>query len=597
MNLSKWPLPKDPHSYYEPGMPKAVQLRWTAGIDFDAKRVRGAATYTFDVSGPTFLDTWELEILSITSGNDMIPFVLGPHHKVKGTSLSFTVPESKVVTIDYLTSKDPEKAKGIQWLPAELCNGKPFVYTQGEAINARSYLPCQDTPSIKLRVRATIIVPKGLRGLIAAPELIDYIELDTSTVETWNIDQPIPSYLITFAVGDLVKRQIADRLEVWAQPHVIDAAANEFRDLPTLMEAGEKLFGPYRFGKYGVLVMPAAFPYGGMENPCLSFVTPALLAGDGSGVSTVTHELAHSWTGNLVTNANWDAFYLNEGWTVLAEHLITTLVEGREDALVLLKLLEREFLGDCDNFRKEGRSFLQKLAPGADTLDPDAIFSRVSYFRSCLLLLRIRQEVGEERFAEFIRTYIETFAFLSLTSETFVDFCRQQLGDHVVDAINMHAWIYEEELPADAPIITCDAIVEIQGFASGPTVPPADIGWSTSRLQLYIELLPRTISSEFIKQLDEEHQLSTTLNTELRWSFLVLAIKSGYKDVLPYAGELLQTQGRKKYLEPLYRALYETSWGREFADQIFEGARANYHPVVTSKIEEIRQTTVTTEFQ
>ncbi|MEO6536870.1 MAG: M1 family metallopeptidase [Candidatus Paceibacterota bacterium] len=580
---------QDPHSFYEPSQPKTTKLSWDiTRLDIEAKELHGTATWEFDTSGETYFDTRALTILDIkdSSGNT-IPFEVGTPEKVRGQRLSFVVPSDRVVIISYHT--DPA-ASGLQWMDAALAGGQPLIYTQGEAINARSYIPCQDTPSIKFTTTYSVRVPQTVRGLMAAAEHVGRSEADNDgfCVETWNMPYPIPAYLIAFAVGNLESRDLSDRSRVWALPNMVDACAAEFKDIEKLMLIGEGLFGPYPFGRQDFLVLPPAFPYGGMENPCLSFLTPALIAGDGSGIGTLIHEMAHAWTGNLITNADWDAFWLNEGWTVWAEQRIMEVYRGRDEALLHYKLLEREFEIDCAAYQKSNELDFTKLSPAADNVDPDDIFSRVPYFKGSMLLMCIEEQVGRERFATFVASYINTFKFQSIYTETFLNFVIQELGQDVFDTVRVREWVYESGLPTNAPKIDSQRITEVQNAANTSQIPTHNHGWGTIELQLWLELLPReTLTADFMARTDAAFDLRYEPNIEVRWSFLVAAVEAGYDEVLPDVLAFLCSQGRMKYLKPLYRALAETPKGKEFALEVFAQAKDGYHPVAISMIENV----------
>ncbi len=580
---------QDPHSFYEPSQPKTKSIHWDINhLDVDEKVISAIAHYTFDKSGLTYFDTSEINIIQITdSWGKKLGYELSEPLNVKGSRLAITVPANKQVIIQYKTAP---MAKGLQWMTPYLAGGQPLIYTQGEAINARSYIPCQDIPSIKFTMTSTIRTPKAVRGLIAAAECKGRSapDADGFCTESYAMPYPIPSYLIAFAVGNFESRELSHRSRVWALPSMVDACAREFVDIEKLMLIGEELFGPYSFGRQDFLVLPTAFPYGGMENPCLSFLTATLITGDGSGIGTLAHEMAHAWTGNLITNANWDAFWLNEGWTVWAEQKIMEKYRGRHHALVHYKLLECEFNADCVGYRKNGLWDLTKLAPAANDVDPDDIFSRVPYFKGSLLLMTIEQAVGRTRFAAFVAKYIDTFKFQSIYTETFLDFIVQELGQDVFNLVRVREWVYEPGLPSNAPVVKSTLIAEVQKTALAVQVPANDNGWTTEQCQLYLELLPHDVlTRDFMAQLDQTLGLRFEANIEVRASFLVAAIEADYIEVLPRVAAFLRTQGRMKYLRPLYRALAQTPEGKEFGLSVFAEARAGYHPVAISTIENV----------
>lgn len=579
-------LKSDPHSFYEQGQPKIEGLVWAFELDFAAQVLTGSVRYVFDAPGETYLDTRDLTINSVsTQGGNDIPYELGDIEELRGARLSFDVPDDHVVIIEYTT--DPG-AHGIQWMSPEIAGGKPFVYTQGEAINARTYIPCQDTPSVKFTMEARVTVPEGIRGLVAAAEYKGRTPDNDNVIETWAMEFPVPSYLIAFAVGDVVEAPISLRSSIWAQPHMLERAVDEFNDLPRLIEAGERLFGPYPFGRYSILVMPDAFPYGGMENPCLSFLTPALVAGDGSGISTVAHELAHSWTGNLVTNADWSSFWLNEGWTVWAEDRIIEAVYGRDTAMLGRKLLEREFEEDLAYFKRRDQMQYTALAPDVSDIDPDDVFSRVPYFKGAQFLTLIEETVGRERFDAFALSYISAYGYESIDTRTFLDYLRAELGDEVFKAVRAREWVYHSGYPDNAPAIVSSLVDEVEEAANKLFIPHKGMSWTKPQWQLYLELLPEQGLFDQLKLIDYSWSLSKDPNLEVRWSFLVRAVKAGLYDV--YAKEveeLLRTQGRMKYLKPLYGALCEAPEGHLEAQRIFTDAMKTYHPVAVAAVERV----------
>lgn len=576
----------DPHSFYEEGQPRVTSLDWHIGdFNFTEMRMPGIAIWTFDGSGPTHLDMRGLEIIAIKdSHGDYLEYAVSEPVAVLGQRLTITVPEDKQVQILYRTSPD---ASGLQWMDADIAEGQPFVYTQGEAINARSYIPCQDTPSIKFTFGASITVPFGMRGLIAAAEHKTIVRQgnDTST-ETWNMPYPVPSYLLAFAAGNLVSADISERSRVWAQPSLVEAAAHEFADIPKLMAAGEELFGVYPFGRYDVLVMPAAFPYGGMENPCCSFLTPSLITGDGSGLSTVAHELAHSWTGNLVTNADWDAFWLNEGWTVWAEEKIVAAVYGQDAADTNSRLLQREYELDAQNFREEGKFFLTALAHGYNEVDPDDVFSRGPYHKGKEFLRCLESLVGPSFQEKFVPKYLETYRFRSLTTGEFFRFACDELGVEVMNAAKATDWLYEPGIPSTAVKNSSAVVKRVEDLARLRAIPTGG-EWTTSMQQLYLELLPRPLSPMMLKSLEDRFDPGNSPSIEVRWSYLMACIESEHFIVLTAVEHLLRGTGRMKYLKPLYRALTKTEQGRAFAERVFAEAKSSYHPVAVAAVEAV----------
>src|SRR5712691_1253237 len=322
----------DPHSYFDTDQPRAkhVRLRWQ--VDFHTQQLTGDATLVFEKpsSGQVDLDSKGLTITSVqTPTGRRIPYALGDDKPILGRKLQLQLPvDTNEVTIAYHTSSD---ALALQWLDPAQTAGKrhPFLFSQCQAIHARTILPIQDTPRARVTYDAEVTVPEPLTAVMSAGPC-GQRPAATGRTFAFAMPQPIPPYLLALAVGHLASRELGPRSRIWAEPETVDAAAYEFADVEAMIERAESLFGPYDWERYDMLVLPPSFPYGGMENPRLTFLTPTILAGDKSLVNVVAHELAHSWTGNLVTNANAEHFWLNEGFTVYAERRILEAIGGRE---------------------------------------------------------------------------------------------------------------------------------------------------------------------------------------------------------------------------------------------------------------------------
>jgi leukotriene-A4 hydrolase len=300
-------------SQSNPDEAEVTHLDWTASIDFEQQVIYAEATYTVisrNDCKTLSLDTSHLRIQSIkTFDGQPLDYNLSPPVKAKshlGQKLSISLPGNKTsqITIVYQTTK---KCSAVQWLPPSQTAGKthPYLFTQCQAIHARSLLPCQDRCGVKMTYNATVTVPKWATCVMSA--LLKNSEtVDDCKVYTWNQKVPISSYLFALAVGELEKVEISKRCAIWSEPGLVQAAAYEFSETEDFLAIAEDISGKaYVWKRYDLLCLPPSFPYGGMENPCLTFVTPTLLAGDKSLADVVAHEIAHSWTGNLVTNATW----------------------------------------------------------------------------------------------------------------------------------------------------------------------------------------------------------------------------------------------------------------------------------------------------
>lgn len=587
---SSVPMPKpnvvpvtavDVHSAAQPRRVQSVHLDLRLTLDFDRHVVEGQVTHQLarhDSEELTFVvDT---DGLVVTAVNDQdghwLPYWLGASLPHVGAPLSIGLRAgSTAVTIAYRSAPD---ADALQWLDPQQTQGgrKPFVFTQGQAILTRSWIPLQDTPSVRTTWTAEIGAPAGMVTVMSATER----KVD-GTVTQFRMDKPVPSYLIALACGDLLQRELGPRCAVWAEPATIELAASELADTEQMVTACERLFGPYRWGRYDVLVLPPSFPFGGMENPCMTFATPTILAGDRSLVSLIAHELAHSWSGNLVTNATWRDFWLNEGFTVYLENRIMEGVFGQPRADMEIVLGMQELAGE-----------LQAL-PAADQVlhvdlagrNPDDGMTNVPYQKGAAFLRRIEQAVGRPVLDAFLQAWFDQHAFTSVTTETFLAFLdRELLQKHpAAKAIDVDAWVHSSGLPADAPTPTSELFAAVDrtlaAFRSGRAAKELDtLGWVTQQWLRFLSGLGDTSATQ-LGELDATFQFTRTGNSEILCAWLVQAIRSDYRAADRRLELFLQTVGRRKFLKPIYEALLQRPDGKVRALAIYRRARPRYHAV------------------
>jgi hypothetical protein len=554
-----------------------THLDWSACPDFARNQLVCEARIRFNHGGVVDLDTRDLkEILVRDTDHNAISFELDAARSPIGSCLRLVVP-AKTPTVEILYRTSPQ-ASGLQWTPPKHTSGggAPYLYSQAAFDHARSFVPCQDTPGVRFTYAAELVVPPHLRGLMAA-EACDFSFYGSHRIEHWKMDRPIPAYLLAFAVGDLVERSLSPRSSVWAEPGIVDSAASEFADVEKMITAAERLFGTYRWGRLDLLVPPPDFPYGGMENPRLVFVTPTLLAGDRSMVGTLGHEIAHAWTGNLATNATWADLWINEGWTTYAEWRILEDCFGREAALMRMALLEREFHDDCVAFAETPE--LTALCPNLRGRNLDEAYSRVPYFKGAMFLLALECAVGRERFDSFIREYIETFAFKSLDTATFLDFVRSRLPG-VVERTHAWRWAYGPFLPGKHTKITSALLAEVIQFAFDRRIPTRSESekWTAQQWIFFLRNFPYPATSEELDHLGSLRGFQTCQNMKLRWAFLLLAADSGdarfWPDIETFAGSVGQTA----LLKPIYRSVV-AHFGRERGQDLFLKTSDRYHPI------------------
>jgi aminopeptidase N len=461
----------------------------------------------------------------------------------------------------------------------------PFLLSQSQAILARTWVPCQDSPAVRFTYDATLRVPKELLAVMSAenPQA-----KNATGVYRFSMKNAIPSYLLAIAVGDLEFRAFDQRSGVYAEPSVIDAAAREFDDTPKMIAAAEELYGPYRWGRYDVLVLPPSFPYGGMENPRLTFLTPTIMAGDKSLVSLIAHELAHSWSGNLVTNATWSDFWLNEGFTTYFEHRITEKLYGRDYSEMLWLLGITEVEEELKTLPEKDQHLYVDLVGR----DPDDAPGQV-YEKGALFLRLLEETAGRERWDAFLRSYFDSHAFQSMTTPVFVEALTKVLPD-VAQKVDLNAWIHGTGLPANAPKPQSEAFAKVEqqakafaGRGSTDAIPVKS--WSSHERVHFIQSLP-VLAPERMAALDRAFHFSDSGNSEVLSAWLEKSIDARYKGAYPAIERFLTTQGRRKFLRPLYEKLARTPEDLAFARDIYAKARPTYHPVSQATIDTVLKT-------
>ncbi|MFN5518700.1 MAG: M1 family metallopeptidase [Bacteroidota bacterium] len=585
----------DPHSAAKPDEAVVIHLNLDLVIDFSLQKIIGTATWEIKKSAHAkqiHFDANGLLIREITDqSGQKLYYELKPRNEYLGDDLSIDLPESvKRITIRYETGKN---AYALQWVTPQQTSGKqlPFLYTQSQSIAARTWLPCQDSPGIRYTYDATVTVPKEMLVVMSAE---NPTQKNPSGTYKFRMRQSIPAYLMALAAGDLVFEAVGKRTGIYAEPSTIKSAVYEFADMEKMLLTAEKLFGPYRWGRYDVLVMPPSFPFGGMENPRITFATPTVIAGDRSLVSLIAHELAHSWSGNLVTNATWNDFWLNEGFTVYLERRIVAELYGQA-------FMEMEaYLGLND--LKETISELGPNHPDSqlklrlDGRNPEDAMTDVAYEKGFNLLTRLRLQVGNKKFDRFLEKYFNHFAFQSIVTEQFILFMNDQLLNKY-DIGHMRSevdhWIYAPDLPKDYELFYAEppfkkvdeAVIQL---LTGDNLNRLNTkNWSTYEWVHFINRLDTTPLLIRIPEIDNVFKLTQSGNCEIQSAWYELAAKYQYKEAYGNMENFLLRVGRRKYLRPIYKQLAQTPSGKELAIRIFNEARDNYHPVSQRAIEEI----------
>lgn len=569
---------------------KVKHLSLDIETDFENKIIKGSAQYSFmnNDANEIVFDTEKLTIDSILLSNGKkTKFTLGKNDSIKGQPLKIEItPNDTIVKIFYQTSPD---ANALQWLDPVQTNDKkhPFLLTQGQAILTRSYIPIQDTPSIRITYDAKVKVPKDLMALMSA---INPKEKSKDGIYTFKMPQPIAPYLVALAVGDVEYQPIDHRTGVYAEPGMLKAATWEFANMGKMVDAAEKLYGEYPWEQFDVLVLPPSFPFGGMENPRLTFATPTAIVGDRSMTNLIAHELAHSWSGNLVTNSTWDDFWVNEGFTVYFERRIMEELEGKDYADMISVIGFQDLETSMRNLPAKYTS----LKVNMEGANPDDAFSDVPYDKGYLFLKMLEDKYGREKFDQFLNQYFSSHAFKTMTTEKFVDYMKKNLTNGEDDFVK--EWIYETGWPKNLvkPSSKLFDLAEAQfnqdiknarenGVAKAVKLDTK----STNEWVHFIRLIdPKQNTIQDLIYLDEVYDFTNSKNPEIQTAWFEKAFLMKYDVVNKNAKEFLVRVGRRKFLEPLYLALKESNQ-MELAHDIYKAARPNYHFVARNTIDEM----------
>lgn len=600
----------DSHTYARPEIARVVDVALDLTADFNAKTLSGTATLDIlAVPGANeiVLDIRNLDIQDVRDASGQpLRYVVGDNDAIKGQPLTVYFPafapnERRKITVRYSTRPD---AAALQWLsPSQTAGGqKPYLFSQGQAILTRTWVPTQDSPGIRQTYSARITAPADLTVVMSADHLTPNGEPAADGMKTWRfrMDNPIPPYLIAIGVGDIAFAPFDERTGVWTEPSRLRAAAHELEPTAEMVDAAEKLYGPYRWGRYDLLVLPPSFPFGGMENPKLTFATPTIVAGDRSLVSLVAHELAHSWSGNLVTNATWNDFWLNEGFTVYFENRIMESVYGHDRAM------QEQVLG-WDSLQDTLKSL-----PAADTRlhldlkgrDPDDGMNDIAYEKGALFLRTVERTVGRDRFDAWLRGYFDRNAYRPMTTAMFLDDIRTHLvkGDAALESqLQLDAWVYQPGLPSNAVAPVSNAFKPVDDAAwaffvgKGPAsaVPWKD--WNTQQRQRFLGWRPPVgngsgdwLTDAQLADMERTLNLANEGNSELTFAWLQIALAHRYQPAVATAERFLTSQGRRKFVLPLFQTLWnEGDWGRPIARRIYAEARPLYHPVTSGSVDDL----------
>jgi aminopeptidase N len=592
----------DPHSYANTSEFRATHASLDLSADFGTQRLTGYVDLTLERldadATEVILDTRDLKVTAVglqSAKPVPLKFGLGAVDAALGAPLQIALPpkfnaQSFVVRIEYQTSPG---ASGLQWLtPAQTAGKKqPYLYSQSQAIHARSWIPLQDTPSVRLTYDAHIRTPSQLLAVMSAEN-----EVNTPRDGDYRFRMPqaIPSYLFALGIGDLTFKAIGPRTGVYAEAVTVDAAASEFKDVESMVIACEKLFGPYRWGRYDVLILPPSYMWGGMENPRLTFLTPTVIAGDRSLVSLIAHELAHSWSGNLVTNASWDSIWLNEGFTTYLERRIVEVLYGADRRAMEDVLGTQSVKRDIADYTQKGELQFTRLNVDLRGRDPDDAFSDIPYEKGRLFVGFLESRLGRERLDAFLRGYFDHFAFHSVNTGDFVNYLDKHLlsqpGANITRAEVME-WMDGTGLPATAVLPTSDAFDKVDAqrtewLQGKKTAAQLDTSkWSTQQWLNFLDNMPHDLSAARLAELDAAFRFTAATNAEIAHSWLLDCIRAGYAPAWPRLEQFLTSIGRRKLVKDLYEELLKTPDGRARAHAIYAKARPLYQVPLAQQLD------------
>ncbi len=591
----------DSHSYSNFKKINTTHLHLDIEVDFETKTIAGVARHEMNDhhSNVAIFDTKALEIQKVTLGKDNeigTDFEIGDANEILGRPLKVKIkPDTKYINIYYSTT---DKTQALDWLEPALTTGKkhPFMYTQGQAILTRSWIPLQDTPMNRITYSADVKVPSELMAVMSA----ENPKKKSATGEYhFKMNQRIPAYLIALAVGDLTYTPLSDRCGIYSEPELAAECEYEFVDLPKMIEAAENLYGTYQWDQFDMAILPYSFPFGGMENPRLTFANPTLLAGDRSLVSVVAHELAHSWSGNLVTNATWNDFWLNEGFTVYFENRIMEALYGKEIADIHAFIERQDLSATLEDMENGKHPEDTQLKLHLDARDPDEGLTDIAYVKGAFFLRTLEKKVGRKKFDAFLKQYFKSHAFQTISTESFVEYLRAELLEPNKIEFNVDEWIYQPGIPDNCVKIRSRRLERMSELAQdvneGEMIfigSDADLkrdDFITQEWLAFIRGLSDDITPQTMREIDRKLSFSMSANSAIKSEWYQLAIRVGYKDMRPYMKEHLMKVGRRWLIEGIYTELANSkdTSNLKWAKDVFAKAKDNYHFVSRSTVAEI----------
>ena len=581
----------DLHSFAKPKEAVITHLSLSIEVDMKKQIIAGVANYTIEKAANAtqiWFDTKQLNIEKVLlNGSVKTNFQLTSEKPFLGKGLSVNInPDTKNVSIYYSTTKE---SAALQWLTPEQTEGKnaPFLFTQGQAILTRTWIPIQDSPGIRFSWEATVKVPPTLLPVMSAQ---NPKQKNETGEYTFRMVEPVPAYLIALAVGDIYFITLSDRTGVYAEADMIGKASDELMEMEKMLVSAEQLYGPYQWGRYDVIILPPSFPFGGMENPRLTFATPTIITGDRSLISLVAHELAHSWSGNLVTNATWDDFWLNEGFTVYFERRIMEAISGKEYADMLSVLGYQDLLETVADLGDTSEATHLKL--NLKDKDPDDGMSDIAYEKGYFFLQYLENKLGRTSFDAFLTEYFKTYAFRTITTEEFISYLNKKFVGKL-DATQINEWIYKSGLPSTLikPISVRFNLVdaEISRFIdqSVKAEKLVTTNWSAHEWIRFIRKLPASVNNKQLVELDKAFSFTNSRNAEIQFAWYMQAIQHNYEPADKAIVSFLSAIGRRKFVLPLYKSLYANKRTSVLAKETYNKLKLGYHSVTQQSVDEV----------
>lgn len=586
---------QDYHSYANVDHIRVKHLHLILQVNFEKRILSGSVTLNLQHhqqadNDELILDTRDIYIQSITDSHAVaLAYRFGETNEILGTPLYITLPRTcDRITIRYSSSPN---AEGLQWIAPEATDSKqhPYLFSQSQPINCRSWIPLQDSPKARVTFTAEIHTPIELRAVMSA---INHPERNSKGIYQFTMDKPIPTHLLAIAVGDIHFQKISNRSGVYTETYMLGKAAKEFEDVEQMILTAEKLLGPYQWKRFDILVLPASFPFGGMENPCLTFLTPTLIAGDKSLVSTVAHELAHSWTGNLVSNATWRDLWINEGFTTYFTIRIIEHVYNTELGLLQRVLEYQRIIAAIKKTPAEKQSLCADLRGE----NPENAFNAFAYVKGSMFVQFLEHRIGRDHFDNFLRNYIDHFSFQPITTEiireyiinTLVPTFPTKLTEKEIDE-----WIYAPGIPANYSAPQSEDLLTIQTLINQWITGEIHLNqhhtstWKCDHWLYFLGNLPNMLTLKHIAELDKTFNLTASPNAEIAFRWFLIALEYNYTNAFPALGNYLTHIGRGKFIKPLYKKMLEKEIHHQMCKDIYTSARPGYHPSASKQLDKL----------